>query len=150
MYSPNLQMLISLDNTGSEAESSYSSAVTTGFTFSTTQSISIATSVGVNIEIVTASVTVTFALSFTEEWSTSTTKTITFNCPAGKKAFVYQGTLMSRILSFNSGTGAYTWYTAPAKALTEVLVTRNTPIGLAPSNPVTITPSASVQFVKAQ
>jgi hypothetical protein len=143
-------MLISLDNTGSDADGSYSSSVTTGFTFSTTQSISIATSVGVNIEIVTASVTVTFALSFTEEWSTSTTKTMTFNCPAGKKAFVYQGTLMSRILSFNAGSGTYTWFTAPAKALTQVLVTRNAPIGLAPSNPVTITPSASVQFVKAE
>jgi len=138
-YSPNLQMLISLDNSGSQAECSYSASVTTGFTFSSTESFSITDSVGVNFEIATANVSVTFALSFTEEWSKSTTKTMSFTCPASQKAFVYQGTLKSRILKFDPGTGDYSWYNAEAKALTEVLVTKGTPVDKAPSNSVSIT-----------
>ncbi len=138
LFSPNLQIIASLDNTKSEVTSSYTTSFTHGFTFSSTQSISISASVGVNIEVVTASVTTTFALSFTEQWNKSTTKSMTFSCPPGKKAFVYQGTLMSRILKYEASSGTYEWAGEAAKALTQVLVTSETPIGLAPSNPVTI------------
>ncbi len=138
MFSPNLQIIASLDNTNSQVTSSYTVDVTTGFTFSSTQSVSITEEVGVNIEIVTASVSTTFALSFTEEYSTSTTKSMSFSCPPGQKAFVYQGTLMSRQLVFNAQTAQYSWGSAPAKALTQVLVTSATPIGTVPSGPVTI------------
>jgi hypothetical protein len=81
---------------------------------------------------------VTFALSFTEEWTTTETKTISFECPPGKKAFVYQGTLMSKLMTFSADTAQYTWASAPSKALTEVVVTTELPIGSAPSNPVMI------------
>ncbi len=138
LFSPNLQIIASMDNTNSQATSSYSVSVTQGFTFSTTQSLSITTEVGVNIEIVSAKVSTTFALSFTEQWNTSTTITLDFSCPPGQKAFVYQGTLMSKLLDFNAETATYSWSGAAAKALTQVLVTTATPIGSAPSNPVTI------------
>jgi hypothetical protein len=133
-----LQLVASLGNTQSGATTSYSTAVSRGFTFSTTQSLSISEEVGVNIEIVTEKTTVTFALSFTEEWTTTETKTISFECPPGKKAFVYQGTLMSKLMTFSADTAQYTWASAPSKALTEVVVTTELPIGSAPSNPVMI------------
>ncbi|MCI5208139.1 MAG: hypothetical protein D3910_04980 [Candidatus Electrothrix sp. ATG2] len=138
LYSPNLQIIASLDNTNSEVTSTYETSVTHGFTFSTTQSLSITEEFGVNIEVVTEKTSITFALSFTEQWNTSTTKSMTFSCPPGKMAFVYQGTLVSRILSLNSETGQYSWKAAAGKALTQVLVTSEKPIGKAPSNQITI------------
>jgi hypothetical protein len=138
LFSPNLQLIASLDNTNSDATSTFSTSVSHGFTFSTSQSLSITAEVGVNIEIVTAKVSTTFALSFTESWTTTQTRTMSFSCPPGKKAFVYQGTLMSKLMKFDDGTGQYSWVTGATKALTEVLVTTNTPVGTAPSNQVTI------------
>jgi len=138
LFSPNLQIIASLDNTNSQVTSNYQTSVSHGFTFSTTQSLSITAEVGISIEVFTAKVSTTFALSFTEQWSTTTTKSMTFSCPPGKKAFVYQGTLMSRILKFDAATAQYSWGGAPGKALTQVLVTSETPIGDAPSSPVTI------------
>jgi hypothetical protein len=138
LFSPNLQIIASLDNTASEVTSNYETSVTHGFTFSTTQSVTVSVEAGVSIEVVSAKVTTTFALSFTEQWNESTTKSMTFSCPPGKSAFVYQGTLMSRILYFDAADAQYKWNGVAAKALTQVLVTSNTPIGIAPSNPVTI------------
>lgn len=138
LYAPNLQIIASLDNTNSEVTSNYSTSVTHGFTFSSTQSLTITEEVGVNIEVATESTSVSFALSFTEEWSTSTTKSMDFSCPPGKMAFVYQGTLRSRILQLNAETAQYEWAGEASKALTQVLLTSAKPIGSAPSNPVTI------------
>ncbi len=127
-----------MDNTNSKATSSYQTSVTTGFSFSSTQSISITEEVGVNIEVVTEKTSITFALSFTEQWTTSTTKSMTFTCPPGEMAFVYQGTLMSKILVLDAQRGTYSWDGDAARALTQVLVTSDTPIGAAPSNSVSI------------
>jgi hypothetical protein len=138
LFSPNLQIIASLDNTGSDATSTYSVSVSHGFTFSTTQSLSITEEVGVNIEIVTEKTSVTFALSFTEQWSTTETRQMSFSCPPGKKAFVYQGTLMAKIMALDAANAAYSWVSAPSKALTELIVTTSTPLGSAPSNSVSI------------
>ncbi|MTJ81251.1 MAG: hypothetical protein F8N37_09560 [Telmatospirillum sp.] len=138
LFSPNLQLVASMDNSNSDATCSYQVSVSTGFTFSSTQSFSISETAGVSIEVVTVETTITYALSFTEQWNTTRTETMTFDCPAGKKAFVYQGTLMSRQLGFNTQTGKFAWTTPAATALTELLVTSRTPVGRAPSNPVRI------------
>ncbi len=147
MYSPNLQMIASLDNTNSAATSAYSVSVSTGFTFSTTQSLSITNEIGVNIEVFTAKTSITFALSFTEQWTKTVTNDMTFTCPPGQKSFVYQGTLMSRVLQLNAGDGSYVWHTDAAKALTQVLVTSNDPLGTQPSNGVTMS-NVSVEMVR--
>ena len=138
LYSPNLQLGASMDNSNSDAQSAYTVSVTTGFTFTSSESISITEKVGVKVEIVTAEISTTFALSFSEQWSKSRTVSMTFTCPPGKKAFVYQGTLVSRQLMLDTGTGKYNWVSAPASALTELLLTSRLPVGQAPSNPVTI------------
>jgi len=140
LFSPNLQIIASMDNSNSQATSSYTVAVTTGFSFSTTQTISITEEVGINIEVVTAKVSTTFALSFTEQWTTSTTKSMTFTCPPGQKAFVYQGTLMYRVLMFDAETAQYSWSGDSAKGLSQVLVTSSVPLGNMPSDGVTIQP----------
>lgn len=133
LFSPDLKIIASMDNTNSQVTSSYTVDVTTGFTFSSTQSLSITEEVGVNAEIVTESTSVTFALSFTEEWSTSTTRSMSFSCPPGQKAFVYQGTLRSRLLVFSAADGSYAWRGDTASALTQVLLTSATPVGAAPT-----------------
>lgn len=138
LYSPNLQLIASLDNTESKVTSSYTTSVTTGFTFTASQSISITEEIGVNIEIVTEKTSITMALSFSESWSKSTTQSMTFSCPPGELAFVYQGTLFSRVLELNSSTAAYDWHSPASRALTQVLKTSKTPIGKAPSNAVAI------------
>lgn len=138
LFSPNLQLIASLDNSKSKVTSTYSTSVSHGFTFSSTQSLSITEEVGVNIEIVTEKTSVTMALSFTEQWTTTQTRTMSFSCPPGEMAFVYQGTLMSKLMSFSAATAQYHWVSAPSKALTEVLVTSAVPIGSAPSNSVSI------------
>ena len=142
MFSPNLQLIASLDNTESDATSTYTVSVSHGFTFSSTQSISITESVGVNIEVVTEKTSITFALSFTEQWNETETRTMAFSCPAGQQAFVYQGTLMSKIMALDAGQATYNWITAPSKALTEIIITSEEPIGQAPSNAVTINSSS--------
>ncbi|WP_143589702.1 hypothetical protein [Thalassospira mesophila] len=138
LYSPNLEIIASLDNTKSAVTSDYNVSVSNGFTFTTTQSVSVKTSVGISIEIVTASVETTFALSFSEQWNTTRTQGMSFSCPPGKKAFVYQGTLISRVMALNAQTAQYEWFSAAGKALTQVLVTTEAPIGNAPSSPVTM------------
>jgi len=138
LFSPNLQLIASLDNTTSDATSTYTVSVSHGFTFSSTQTLSITNEVGVNVEVVSAKTSVTFALSFTEQWTTTQTRTLSFSCPPGKKAFVYQGTLMSKIMALDAESAQYSWASAPTKALTEILVTTNTPIGVAPSSPVSV------------
>lgn len=139
MFTPDLQLVASMDNTESDAECSFEKSVTTGFTFGTQQSISISTMVAVSIEIVKVSTTVTLGLSFTEEWSKSTTDSMNFTCPPGKKAYVYQGTLKSRVLRLDSETGEYSWKGQEARALTPIMVTRREPFS---------GPSAEARLVK--
>jgi hypothetical protein len=127
LFSPDLQIVASFDNTGSDVTSTFETSVSKGFTFGMTQGLSITAAVEVSIEVVKASVSTTFSMSFSEEWNTTTTKTITFSCPPKTKAFVYQGTLMSKILVFDAGTGKYSWSGAAGRALTEVLASRNQP-----------------------
>lgn len=142
LFSPNFQIIASLDNRNSQVTSSYTVEVNTGFSFSATQSISITSEVGINIDVVTASVSTTFALSFTEEWTTSTTKSMTFSCPPGETAFVYQGTLMYRVLMFDAETAQYSWSGGGAKGLTQILLTSSTPIGTMPSDSVSFNQAA--------
>jgi len=90
-------------------ETSYSKAVQTGFTFSMTQTLTVTASIEANFEVVKAGVSVGVSLSFTEEWSKSTTETISFEVPAGAVAFLYRGFLLASPLSYNAASGAYTF-----------------------------------------
>jgi hypothetical protein len=138
LFSPNLQLIGSLDNSKSSASCDYQISVTRGFSFSATQGFAISEEIGVDIEVFTATISWELSLSFTEEWSESKTTTVTFSCPAGQKAFLYQGTLMSKLLSFDPATATFAWVGGATKVLTEIMVSSATPIGAAPLKSVTV------------
>ena len=127
LYAPDLQNVGSIDNTTSAATTTYSQSVTSGFTFSTTQTFSAQMSVEASVEVVKASLTVGFSLSFTEQWSSSKTTTIQFSVPPGKLAFTYQGYLLSALLQFDASTGRFS-YLSSARFLTDVLATSEAPL----------------------
>lgn len=128
LYTPDLQILGSIDNTASDAETMWSRSVTTGFTFTAEVSISVSTSLEVNVEFVKAGVTVTSTLTLSSQWSREVTETMQFSVPGRKMVFFYQGFIWSDILNFDPNTQQYTWKDADARCLTNVLATRDTPI----------------------
>jgi hypothetical protein len=127
LYAPDLQSIGSIDNTNSQATSTYSQSLTSGFTFSMTQTFSSQLSVEVSIEIVKAGLTLGFSLSFTESWAKSTTTTIGFSVPPGSKAFTYQGYLLAAIINYDAKTGSYS-YLSTARCMTDVLATSDVPL----------------------
>jgi hypothetical protein len=127
LYAPDLQSIGSIDNTTSQATSTYNQSVTSGFTFSTTQTFSAQLSVEVSIEIVKAGLTLGFSLSFTESWEKATTTTIGFSVPPGSKAFTYQGYLLAAIINYDAKTGSYS-YLSIARCMTDVLATSDVPL----------------------
>jgi hypothetical protein len=127
MYAPDLQNIGSLDNSNSAATSTFEKSVSTGFTFSMTQQIEIGAEFEAGIVLAKGKVSVGFSLSFTEEWSTETTETISFEVPPGEKAFTYQGTLRSQKLEYDPATDLYT-YREAARFLSPVTVTSKVPI----------------------
>ena len=128
LYSPDLQNVGSIDNTNSDTVTSYSQSLTSGFTFSSSQSFSVGASFEVSIEVVKIGFTMGFSISFNEEWSKSRTETMSFEVPAGKKAFTYQGYLMSRILRYDAKTDTYSYDKETAKFITNILSTSRTPL----------------------
>ena len=127
LYAPNLQNVGCIDNTNSDTTTDYSKSVTSGFTFSTTQTLSVEASFEASAEVVKAGLTVGFSISFTEQWSKETTETMSFSVPPGKKAFTYQGYLMAQILSFDADTGRYT-YKDTARFVTNILASSPVPL----------------------
>lgn len=127
LYAPDLQNIGSIDNTTSAAETTYSQSVTSGFTFSTTQTLTVQATAEVTIEVIKASLTVGFSISFTEQWSESQTTTISFTVPAGKRAFTYQGYLLSAILTYDASSGIYS-YGEFGRFVTSILATTTDPL----------------------
>jgi hypothetical protein len=127
LFAPNLIGMGSIDNTKSPAESRYSKSVTSGFTFTASQTLSAEAYFEASAEVVKVGFKVGLSLTFTEQWNKSTTETIEFVVPAGKKAFNYQGTLVAATLRFDAASGGYS-YQSTAKFLTNTLVTSETPL----------------------
>ncbi|HEX5308212.1 MAG TPA: hypothetical protein VFW38_03940 [Solirubrobacteraceae bacterium] len=127
LYAPDLENIGSIDNTTSQATTSYSETVTTGFVFSTTQTLSIEASAEVTIEVVKASLTIGFSISFTETWSSEKATTIGFSVPPGEKAFTYRGYLCTAILQYSAATGKYS-YGQTGRFLTPILATSKQPL----------------------
>lgn len=128
LYAPDLENIGAIDNTTSDATTTYSRSVTSGFTFSTTQTLSAQLAIEVSFEVVKATVTVGFSISFTEEWNSSKTTTIGFSVPPAKKAFTYQGYLLSAVIDFNANTGTYSYLPDTGRFVTDILTTSNVPL----------------------
>ncbi|MFH8339628.1 hypothetical protein [Streptomyces sp. AM6-12] len=108
-YAPDLKSLCCIDNSASEAEATYTKSVTEGFTHSESLTVSAQYTIEGSFEIAKASKTFGFSFTFSAETSKSTTESISFTVPAGKKAFLYQGFFRTKILKHSPAIGEYSW-----------------------------------------
>lgn len=127
LFAPDLQAVASIDNSSSSDSASYLKSVSTGFKFGMSQNISITAGFEVSVEVVKASFSTTFSFGFSEEWSKLTTETINFTVPPGKKGFLYQGTVVSRILRYTPAHNSYV-YLDMGELKTTVFAIRDEPI----------------------
>lgn len=127
LYAPNLQNIGSIDNTLSDTTTIYTESVTSGFTFSTAQELGLEAVFSADAIIAKASISVTLTFTFTEEWSKSTTESMSFSVPPGKKAFTYQGYLMAKHIVYDAQSGTFKYGTG-ARMLSNVLVTTAAPV----------------------
>ena len=127
MFSPDLRPVGSIDNLESNVRTTFEKEVTTGFTFTSSQTISSSFTVKGTVGVATLSGTIGFSLEFSETWEKSSTITTSFSCPPESRAFLYQGTLKARRLILNSTTGKLSWG-AEAHFLTETLTTAQKPL----------------------
>lgn len=127
LYSPDLKMIGHLDNTHSAASSTYTTSVTSGFTFSMGQKISTGFKMEAGVVFAKAEWSIGFELSFSEQWNTSHTETTSVTVPGEKQAFLYQGTLRSIKLRFDPEKKTYR-YTEVGNFETKTVKTVDTPI----------------------
>ncbi|MBI9115908.1 hypothetical protein [Sanguibacter suaedae] len=127
LFAPNLQNVGCIDNTASPTTTTYSKSITSGFTFSTTQTLGAEAAFEATVLVAKVNFKVTFSISFTEQWSEETTETFSFSVPPGEKAFTYQGYLLAQILTFDAATGTYS-YGKPARFVTNILTTSAEPL----------------------
>lgn len=126
-YSSDLQKVGFIDNTLSEAETTYSKSLTSGFMTQSTVGISTEVNFEINAEVCKVGTKFGFNVSLTDQWSKSQTETISFRIPAGKRAFLYQVTLLCARLRLDAKTGKYS-YVEFGKFLTDAYKTSEKPL----------------------
>ncbi len=126
-YSSDLQKVGFIDNTLSDAETTYSKSLTSGFMTQSTVGIAAEVNFEINAEVIKAGVKVGFSVSMTDQWSKSQTETVSFKIPAQQKAFLYQVTILCARLRLNAKTGKYS-YVEYGKFLTDAYKTSEKPL----------------------
>lgn len=126
-YSSDLQKEGYIDNTQSCAETTYTKSLTSGFMTQTTVGISAEINFEINAIAAKFGAKVGFNVSMTDQWNKSQTETISFRVPAGKRAFLYQVTMLCARLRLNSKTGKYS-YIEYGKFLTDTYKTSENPL----------------------
>lgn len=126
-YSADVQKVGFLDNTDSEATATYTKSLTSGFMSQSTVGFSTEVNFEISAEVVKMGAKFGFNTSLTDQWSESQTETISFEVPAGKKAFLYQVTLQCAKLRLDSKTGKYS-YIEYGKFITDAYKTTNYPL----------------------
>ncbi|MCC3775144.1 hypothetical protein [Streptomyces sp. UNOB3_S3] len=124
LYGTDLQNIGYIDNRTSDATTTYEKSVTVGFAFTATQSITTEVAAEFDIVFAKATVSISLTLTFSEEWSKSTTETYSFQVGPGKEAFTYQGYVRSQILRHQLSDDSYSWGSL-GTLYTPALVTRN-------------------------
>lgn len=128
LYAPDLESIGAIDNSDSDVQTTYSKSVTSGFTFSMGQSLTVGAEFEAGVVFAKGKFSVSLEVSFTETWNNSQTETIGFSCPGRKKAFTYQGYLLSRKLRFFPEDGRFAYVENEGRFLTNILKTTDTPI----------------------
>lgn len=127
LYAPDLQNVGIIDNTNSDAATTYSKTITSGFTFAAGQKISAGAKFSAGTIFSKAELNVNLEISFTEQWNNSQSETIAFSVHKNAKAYLYQGLLNCALLEFNIKTGTYE-YKEYGEFLTNLLRTSAEPI----------------------
>lgn len=128
LFAPDLESVGSIDNSDSDVQTTYSKSITSGFTFSMGQKLTAGAKFEAGVVFAKGEFSISLELSFTETWNNSQTETIGFSVPARKKAFNYQGYLLSRKLRFSPEGGTFAYVEPEGRFLTNVLKTTEKPI----------------------
>lgn len=128
LFAPNIQNVGVMDNSQSDVESTYSKSVTSGFTFSMSQTIATEFNFEAGILFAKAGFKLNISVSFTEQWNNSETETFQFKVAGGKIGYTYQGYLNAIHLRYLPGSDSYK-YMDKATFVTNILKTSNEPIG---------------------
>ncbi len=109
LYSPNLNQVGMIDNTGTQATCSYSIALTTGFTQGESKSISSELSLEAGCEFMKAGFKISMNMTFYSESTQTREETVCYQVPADAKAYLYQGYVRYSTLCLNITTRALTY-----------------------------------------
>lgn len=126
-YAADVQKLGFIDNTLADADASYTKSITSGFMTQTTVGFSAEVNFEINAQVAKVGAKFGFNMSLTDQWSKTQTDTISFQVPAGKRAFLYQVTLLCARLRLDSKTGEYS-YVEYGKFLTDAYKTTDKPL----------------------
>ncbi|EDM65275.1 hypothetical protein PE36_11502 [Moritella sp. PE36] len=131
MYSPDYLNIGVLDNTHGSAETKFEKTFTRGFSKEFSTTIGYSTTVEASIEFIKASVTLSLSATFSASWNESQSQTTTFSVPAHKKTFLYQGTMLARLIKWNQKgpeSGNYEYVGSPILTETPTVMTSDEPI----------------------
>lgn len=132
VYAPDFENIGCIDNTGSEGQAQYSKTITSGFTFTAGQKISSGLNFSAGSLISKAEFSINLEISFTEQWNSSQSETVTFTVPKNSKAFLYQGYLQAAVLEYNTKTFHYS-YKKQGRFLSNIIKTTPKPIDTKPA-----------------
>lgn len=122
LFGPDLENVGFADNTGSKSSVSYSKTITSGFTSSLGFKLGAGIKMSAGVVFAKSEVTVNMEISFTAQWNTSQSETITYTIPGGEKAYLYQGCLHCAVLTYNVKTMQY-HYDIPTIFRTNIIKT---------------------------
>lgn len=89
-FHADVEMIAEIDNTQSDASTTYSRSITEGFSSSVGMGMSFEVGWEISAEIVKTNIKFGINISLTEEWSNSRTETVTFTVLPRQKAYLYQ------------------------------------------------------------
>jgi hypothetical protein len=128
LFAPNLQSVGCIDNSTSEAITTYSSTVTCGFEYSKSTAIGSEVNLEVSSEVIKAGFKLSLNITFTQQWSKSQTTEFSFQVPGGKKAYMYQGYLLSRTMRYDESTDKYFYLAETGRFVTNIFTTSEVPL----------------------
>lgn len=127
-YSADVKQLVYLDNTASEAETSFTDSMSVGFSHSTKVGVTLEVGCEIQFKFVKLGITFSVNVEFTFEWSEVRTKEIQITVPARKKAFLYQAFINCQKLRLDHKTGKYEYIGQPEVLDTESYETTEMPL----------------------
>ncbi len=126
-YEPDLEGIGCMDNTGSDAQAQYSKTITSGFSFTLSEKICVGAKFCADVLLAKAEFNINLEISFTEQWNSTQSETISFTVPKNSKAYLYRGNLSCALMKYDIKKQTYS-YTEKGRFLTNVIKTSPEPI----------------------